>query len=605
MEENTTVERQIIAPGDALESSVGGLTKNLLEMFGEEGIYNAFASILGYEDVPPTIQQFLDDDDWLGKDAGSRVYLPWRNALFDIYPNPFQSPYNEIIVTGSIGTGKTTVGILGCIYDLIRFAMLRNPQEQFGLMPTTKIAYAILNVTLHLAGNVIYDQVLGLMQGSPKIKQMLSKSSGRTILPKGIDVFTGSRPSHALGMAIVGAILDEINFQHKVVDQAYENYNAVKARIKSRFLQTDGSFPSRVWLLSSKRGETDFLDGHIKKHLHTRTTKIYDYPIWEVLKHKPNMKYSGENFSVFIGDGNRDPQILNSTIGYPDERIIQVPVEYRQEFEYDPYVALRDLAGMSIRSVFRYISSDKMIARSLILPNPVYRNDPIMLDFEDRTDKLIDYVKVDSVMIPQYRHAQRFIHVDLAVNGDRLGMASTLISDVVDREKIDPATGLITKVMEPRFVTEFVIAIQAKASSQIPFYKIKEFIYMLHRDGYPISKVTFDGFQSVNLIQDLTMMGINAEILSVDRKKDPYDTLKDALLTGRWMAPKNDILEKELKGLVDTPKCIDHTRDGSKDISDSCAGSLYSAYQSYAQYPGAYSLQQHVRDSYDEVHFIE
>ena len=89
--------------------------------------------------------------------------------------------------------------------------------------------------------------------------------------------------------------------------------------------------------------------------------------------------------------------------------------------------------------------------------------------------------------------------------------------------------------------------------------KIKNFIIDL-RDVVRLSLqlVTTDGYQSENLRQDLTLVGIKTALQSVDRTREPYDLIKDAMLEGRWTGPDHAILKQEWKDLLDQGKKIDH-----------------------------------------------
>ncbi|MHA1866821.1 MAG: hypothetical protein ACTSXD_02005, partial [Candidatus Heimdallarchaeaceae archaeon] len=437
---------------------------------------------------------------------------------------------------------------------------------------------------------------------SRKVRDLFntSRERGHTLFKNNIGIFMGSRSSHALGMDVIGAILDEVNFQDKVADQAYNNYKAIKRRIESRFQSDTGHYPARVWMVSSKNRKIDFLDKHIEKNRNNKNVKVYDYPLWEVIGHKRN--YTGKTFKVFIGDQHRDPKIIIKDldkIGLNESRIIDVPIEHRQPFEYDLVEALKDIAGVSISSVFKYIPSIEAINKALLLKNPVYR-EVITLDFYDKSDILADYCDLKNIMIPQYKYCPRYIHIDMGLKHDRLGISSSFVSDTVTIKSIDNQSGLEITLVEPQFMTEFIVTLESKTSSEIPIYKVKDFLLFLKNNGYPIAKVTIDGFQSSNLIQDLNLLGIKAELLSVDRTKDPYDCLKHGLLQQRWLAPKCEILKVELRELVDVGKKIDHPPDGSKDLSDSCAGSVYSAYQDFQKYPSMKSLVEKSKYEYIE-----
>lgn len=497
-------------------------------------------------------------------------------------------------LSGGIGTGKTSCGLIGALYDLTRIALLKEPQEHFNLLSTTKIAYTILNRTLISARDILYDQIKDMVASSPILYEMHRKAykekrSIKTLFPNNIDLLTASRAGHALGAAICGAVLDELNFQ----DNAYKNYLAIKRRIQSRFLQPGGHYPSRVWMLSSKDKHSSFLEDHIRENITNPITKVYEYSIWEIQKHKKSTTgksiYCGKTFKVFCGDAVRDPRILKGkgdSIGLDASRVIDVPIEYYNDFKKDIYNSLRELAGKSTDSVFKYISSVELIDKALKLTNPVHREE-IILDFNNRSEKIIDYIDIANLITPQYPYNHRHIHIDMALGKkDRLGIASTFIASVSNTFKRDDRTGLEIPVREPFYITELLLAIKAKSGSEIPLYKIKEFIStLINSYSYPLTKVTTDGFQSSSLLQDLNIMGINAEYCSVDRTKEPYEILKQALLGGKWLCVKSSILNKELRGLVDTGKKVDHVSDGSKDCSDACAGSVAQCYYTYVKYP--------------------
>ena len=132
----------------------------------------------------------------------------------------------------------------------------------------------------------------------------------------------------------------------------------------------------------------------------------------------------------------------------------------------------------------------------------------------------------------------------------------------------------------PIFYTDFILCIEPRPGHEIAIYKIKEFSIDLQRRGYPIAKVSADGYQSANLRQDLLLAGINAEIISVDKTKDPYYNLRTAILESRYNGVSHEILDQELRALIDAEKKIDHPVKGSKDLADSVCGSLWSAYSS-------------------------
>ena len=573
------------------------MMEQLISAYGYDQTMSALANMSGYTATPPTIEEFIFNEDFLGKMLGydedmtrPKIYSKWRTGLNEIFPNPFHSPYMEVVFSGAIGTGKSTVALAGALYDLCKLTYLKHPQQKFKLVDTTIIAYAVINATLTLAKDVLFDQLIEWIEVSPYFRGLANKSSGRTKFPKGIDIIAGSRFDQVMGRAIVGAILDEMNFQNRVSNQAYDNYNSVRARVESRFLGRGGSWPAHMWLVSSKSDESGWLQTHIDKMALVPTVRIFEYPIWDVLKDKGI--YSGDTFKMFIGDKTRDPFLIerpDQILGVADELIIDIPVEYKQNFINDPFRSLQDLAGTGTWSSRNYISSSELIEECQIRDNPVTQT-VVTLDFYDKSQKLIDYIIYHQLDMDS---RARFIHIDLGLRTDKTGIASTRFDGYVTLKRFDPTTGQMVKIREPVFYTDWVMAIEAKPGHEVAIYKIKNLITDLRSRGYPIAKVSMDGYQSVNLRQDLSLLGFEAEEISVDRKKDPYYNMKNAILESRYNGVRHPIFDDELRRLIDGEKKIDHPMDGSKDVTDAVCGSLWSAYMCQDQYatvmaPGEY-----------------
>jgi hypothetical protein len=591
------------------------LVKQLVEAYGYDHTMSALANMSGYISTPPTIEQFIFDDDYLGQMLGwdegegrNKIYTKWRSALNEIFPNPFHSPYMEIILSGAIGTGKSTVAIAGAMYDICKLTHLRNPQAKFQLLESTIIAYAVINATLTLAKDVLFDQLIEWIEASPYFRSLVNKSSGRTRFPKGIDIVAGSRFDQVMGRAIVGAILDEMNFQTRVANQAYDNYNSVRQRITSRFLGKGGSWPAHLWLVSSKSDETGWLQSHIDAMADVPFVRTFEYPIWDILVDKEI--YSGKTFKVFIGDKTRDPFIIerpDQVVGIDDALLIDVPIEYEHDFTKDIFRALQDLAGSGTWSSRNFISSKELMQECQIRENPVTQN-VITLDFHDKSQKLVDYIIYHQLDMDS---RARFIHIDIGLKHDKTGIASTRFDGYVTLTRFDPTTGKMVKVREPIYYTDWVMAIEAKPGHEVALYKIQNLITDLRSRGYPIAKVSVDGYQSANLRQNLMLLGFEAEEISVDKKKDPYYNFKNSILESRYNGVKHPIFNDELIGLLDNPKKIDHPHKGSKDITDAVAGSVWSAYMSQDQYanvmaPGEYiaAFEQYIQEEesfYDKI----
>lgn len=564
--------------------------KQALGKLTPEELFAVYKQEAGYDEIPVSIMDFIEGDDYLGPFFDGGLYPCWNEPLEDVYPNPYLSPYNEVILTGSVGRGKTTIAIAGLCYDLYRTLLIKQPQKLFGLMPKTILCYHIFNATLDLSNDVIWMQLTDIFNDSYFFKEqrrmnkedVKKENRRRTAFPKNVDITLGSRFTHALGKAVISSMFDEVNFQNVVAGQAYKNYNTLTRRQASRFAQKGGMLPGRNWLVSSTDTELSFLQTHIENVKDDPTTAIFGGSIWEAQAHKGI--YSGENFNVFIGDEFRDAVIVdegNTMAGYDEDLILEVPIELIRQFSLDTVGALREFGGVAIGGTNRRLIRSQQKINNALVFKPYFTKDVIELDFDDDSDQLINYMDKERYGSKRtYPSRPRFIHIDTGLTNDNLGMSCGYVAGFKDVDRVDEETGVIIDYKEPVIHVEWSIAISAKGGSEVPLFKIRQFIIgdLLKRLKIPIVQVSTDGFEAKDMRQLLKKSGMKTEYISVDKTPDAYRSLRNATYEERLLMPNNNLLRKELIELEIVPvktrarEKIDHPMDGSKDIADSVAG---------------------------------
>jgi hypothetical protein len=166
----------------------------------------------------------------------------------------------------------------------------------------------------------------------------------------------------------------------------------------------------------------------------------------------------------------------------------------------------------------------------------------------------------------------RFIHVDLALKRDRAALSMVHCPGIKNIN-----TGLGVESL-PVINVDLVKSWSAAPGDEINFSGIRGLIVDLCR-RFSVGIVSFDQWQSVEMIQSLKAMGINADFHSV--KKTDYDTLMTSIYDKRLRGYWNEILVEDellkLKLLNGTK--IDHPTSGSKDLADSVAGAVFQAVQ--------------------------
>ena len=137
------------------------LALEILEQYANKGSSDIFNNLVynDYEEIPVDIETFLTDKNYLGNglidpDGRFTVFPFWVETLKKIFPNAYETNYNTLILTGSIGTGKSFMAVLCMLYLLHRMLCLKDPYTYYGLQPIDKITFSLINVTIDAAKGV-------------------------------------------------------------------------------------------------------------------------------------------------------------------------------------------------------------------------------------------------------------------------------------------------------------------------------------------------------------------------------------------------------------------------------------------------------------------
>lgn len=411
------------------------------------------------------------------------------------------------------------------------------------------------------------------------------------------------------------AILDEMNFstapkgsKNSVMDM----YRNIRRRMESRFLKA-GRQPGMLFLVSSKNTDNDFLEQYANSVKFQPSTLVVDKAVYDI---KPASTYLGPKFRVAVGDKTRastictddDHAIELADNGYD---LIEVPIEYLQAFKEDMNQALKEIAGLSVFSTSKLIPYAGRIEKCVDLhkPKPIHL-ETIMMGLHNPPD-LRDYITdMDALNID--KHIERYVHIDIGLTGDKLGLAIVHPAKETVVEKYT-SSGAIEKVAEMVYEEDLLLTIKAESGSEIPLYKVREFLFWLNTYAWKINLVTYDGFQSADSIQLLTTGGIVSKLQSVDRSDEPYLNLRSAILEERLIISNNSLLLRELYDLeydrknkkVDHPDVSWDGLPGSKDLADALAGAVYGAQQAYvASRGGRVKHREHFNRSLDNLKML-
>lgn len=553
------------------------------------------------EIVPP--ERWINDPYYTGE-SGKLLYPFWKQHFINIFSRPLDQRINEIILTGSIGGGKTTFMTFCFLRLLYEISCYDNPHALYGLMPGTTIMLAYLSLNREIAEATGYGDLRSLIDSVPYFKDHFPRNyrlSNDIHWPdKNLKVTAGSRISHTIGTNLIGAALDESNFGTSGdagdsitnISRAQKIYSSLRIRGEQRF-SLNGIDYSLSILISSATTANSFTETRLSQtngnpHVYHINSVAYEVAPW---------KYSTNKFIVFIGNDQLDPTVVDNTptlnnildsLKLPhvpeDTDIMEfvqnieeqhkslfrfVPINFKQSFQTDIIKSLQDICGVSVNAVGRLFTARRYYNECIDpnLKHPFIQDEFILSTGSDV--KGIEYLKSD--WKPDRPDLLRYVHIDQSTSTDKTGICMCYISGMEN----------VNGENKPVITIDFMLAINPPlAPEKIHIAKCRELVTdIVKKFNLRIGKITYDTFASQESVQQLQQEGYNAEFQSVDRTCDAYLSLCNLFYEKRiklYNYPKFELEFFNLQHYRSKGK-IDHLPDFSKDVSDAVAGAIYNA----------------------------
>jgi hypothetical protein len=463
----------------------------------------ALKDLAVYKWQPVSIEEYIRSPYYLNK--ADAVYPEVMKELIELN----SGKYVEAVLTGGIGSGKTTSALYTIAYQLYILSCIEQPQKLFGLDPSHEILFIFQSMTKQLASGVDYRRFKTMIETSPYFKENFPydpKIDSRLVFPNRIEVVPVSgAETAAIGQNVIGGIIDELNYmavieksKHSVdagtYDQAVSVYNSIARRRKSRFMKL-GKLPGILCLVSSRRYPGQFTDRKEEEARKDKTIFVYDKCVWDI---KPE-DYAGKPwFPVFVGDVSRKPRILKPKEEVPeaDKKLVRmIPEDYRNDFDTDIINALREIAGVSTLARHPFFVNVEAVTESFGKVQSIFSREDV------------DFVETTLKIYPQRfwkPELPRFAHIDLAISGDSAGMAIGCCTGFRSMAELGLGQGI---EMMPLLRYDGLLEIRPPKNDEILFWKVRKVLQDLRSMGLNIRWVTFDTFQSKDTMQLLKQQG--------------------------------------------------------------------------------------------------
>ncbi len=520
---------------------------------------------------PVDIRTFVTDKEYLGM---SGVYPAILDALEEMYhpqvegldhPLRIGTEYREVVLTGSLGSGKTYAAVLGILYAIYLLSCLRNPHKLFGLDDASEIVFLFQSIRFQ-TGGVAYKLARELINGSKYFTKHFPRDQrvkNEILLPNNIVIRPVSgEVTAAIGMNIASVLLDEMSFMKFHVksvnaedggeyDQAQALYSSARTRIDSRFSKY-GRHIVPMFLAGSARHENDFIQGKIKEHdltlmsLGKSPIYVYNKTAWQV---KP-WDYSGETFKVFRGREHIPPQIVEKGHElFESEHTVKVPVELKAAFISQAITrALRDHCGIPSAETGSFIVEVDKTKAIFSQPN-VFAEDSYTFLGNDLPKVHASYLK------DARRDRVWFCHLDLSRSHDSTGLALGYVDRWEEHKPFINIDGLLE--------------IPPKAGNVIPWDAIIYFIFRLSKH-IPLYGVTSDQVGYHYLREQLVPYGYKIGKVSDTPNSSMYHNFIDLIAEGRIAVANHQKTLNELLTLNVDEKAgkVSKPVGGSKDCAD-------------------------------------
>jgi len=537
--------------------------------------FNVFLDALEgdeFSEKPAFLEDFVTNKDYLGLPplsqyqyqmirASTQIYK--RETLHKIYGEEegekiWKQTCSEVILQLGKGSGKDYTSTIACAYMVHLLLCLSDPARYYGKPPGDAIDIINIAINAIQANRVFFKGFNQRIEKSPWFQGKYIAKANMVEFDKSVTVHSGHSEREAWeGYNVLVVILDEISGFELESTSGHDQAKTASAIYKMYRASVNSRFPDfgKVILLSFPRFKNDYIQQRYNEAVAEKEV---------VIRH--------HKFKV-------DPELPDGTEGnefemeWEEDHIIsyKVPRMYalkRPTWEINPTRKIDDF------TIDFYTDPTDALSRFACMPpdatDAFFKNRAVIEKaFSSPKLNVDSYGRIDDDFKPK-DDIKYFMHVDLAQKHDHCAVALAHVDGWVTMK-----IGEQYKEAAPRIVVDAVRYWTPTASKSVDFTEVKDYITSIRDRGFNLKLVTFDRWNSHDMMQQLNVHGIKTEVLSVAKKH--YEDMSLTLTEERLHGPKIQLLIDELLQLRIVKDKVDHPRKGSKDLSDAVCGAIYNS----------------------------
>lgn len=548
-----------------------------------------------FDETPVELEEFVTSEDYLGLPPLSKYQYDAIKAMSQIYKKQtlinlygeragldrWNQTCNEVILQLGKGSGKDYMSTISVSYMVYLLLCLKDPAKYYGKPPGDSIDILNIAINSEQAKNVFFKGFKTRLDKSPWFQGKYTPTAGAVTFDKSITCHSGHSERESFeGYNVLCVILDEISGfatestsgsdQAKTASAIYEMYRA----------SVDSRFPDfgKVVLLSFPRYKNDYIQTRYDSVIADKTVEIkeHTFKIDEtiddgVASNEFTVEWEEDRINAYkfpkVFALRRPTWEINPTRSIND---------FKVPFFKNPTDALSRFACMPPDAVDAFFRSREKIETCFSGTNGVDSTGRFFESFKPQEDK------------------EYYVHVDLAQKHDHCAVALAHVDKWVTLSTFNDH-----EVINPFVVVDAVRWWTPTADKTVEFKDVKNYILELRSRGFRIKKVTFDRWNSFDIMNELKSLGMNSETLSVAKKH--YEDMQMLVAEERIYGPRIDLLVDELLQLRIIRDKVDHPRKGSKDLADAVCGAIYNSILNTSR--GTREIEVHTfRDSRDTSH---
>jgi hypothetical protein len=553
-----------------------------------------------FEEVPASVETFVTDKNYLDLPPLSEYQYQAIRAMTQIYKKEtlekwigikeaegrWNQTCKEVILQIGKGGGKDFISTIGCAYVVHLLLCLNDPAKYYGKPPGDSIDIINIAINAVQANRVFFKGFKRIIEKSPWFQGRYIPKANSIEFDKEITVHSGHSESESWeGYNVMLAILDEISGFEMENTTGRQSPKTSSAIYKMYRASVNSRFPDfgKVIMLSFPRFKNDFIQQKYSDAIAEKETVVKSHRF----KIDPDLP-DGHDGNEFIVEWEEDhiisyalPHIFalkRPTWEFNPTRKIE---DFTIAFYDDPLDSLMRFACMPPEATDAFFKSREKIEKAFSDPKVSVNSD----------GRFAEWFKPDD-------SKQYFVHVDLAQKHDNCAVALAHVDGWVQMK----IAGTMTEAA-PKVIVDAVRYWQPTSTTSVDLSVVKDYIIELRERGFNLSLVTFDRWNSHDMMQQLKHYGINTELLSVAKKH--YEDMALLVTEERVHGPDLKLLIDELLQLRIRGDKVDHPRKGSKDLADAVCGAIYNAIaksrRDAVQEIEIYSYEMVEQDSEEEI----